>query len=468
MLGKLKLNKASPPEEEKEIHYDRVSVVDQSLQNIYVSHTKTTNLLNELNQTSDTIDAIELIIDNTPDGKMAYNTYLRLANQGFSVVWKNQNTGKTVKKYDAEFRSFCSKMGKNNSSGIDGILDQLHGSSIARGAMAVEVVVSKKANDIEEIVIVDPASITEFKWIDSEQRYAMYQQQSGGAKVDLNEGNFFYIPHEPKPGNPVGTLQFAPAVTTITQYLQLFNDSMTILNRIGYPRYDISIDRKALMESCSDKSAEGQKKYFNEVFNHVKSTVRGLNMNSDFIHFDEVNISAIGGGVNGAGIDVRAWFEVLEPLITNSFQLTPVLMGRLKGGSYSLGSVEFKIVTDTVDSMRRGSKRILEEIFKLWARVKGYPIYPVVEYYPIDWEKEIEKLNTQLKRMEVNRRAEEYGYIDSDAAARDSMNVENAANANSSGLYEYLSKNFKESETQSSTSNNPVNQNENTGGEMVE
>ena len=441
MFNLQSVKKAKNNEEEKEISYERISVVPSDLQNIFVSNTKTSDLLSELNNTSNLVDAIELIIDNTPDGKMAKNIYLRLANQGFNVTWKNATNNRTVKRYDTEFRSFCARMGKNNSAGIDGIIDQLHESSIARGGMAVEILVSKSANDIEDVVLVDPASIVEFQWLPDQNRYAAYQQQTSGKKVDLYEGNFFFVPHEPKVGHPDGTLQFAPAVTTMSQYLQLLQDSLTVLNRIGFPRYKTTINRKSLVESSVDKSEEGQRKLFERTFNEVRSNLARIGKNNDIISFDDIQTEPLGGG-NSGGIDVRAWFEAIEPLVVNSFQLTPVLMGRLTSGSYSLGSVEFKIVTDTVDSMRRGSKRILEEIFKMWARVKGYNIYPVVTYNPIDWEKEIDKLDVQLKKMEYYRRAEEYKYIDKSTAAMESVGVEKPSSEQSDGFYEYVQRYF--------------------------
>ena len=195
------------------------------------------------------------------------------------------------------------------------------------------------------------------------------------------------------------------------------------------------------MESSVDKSEEGQRKLFERTFNEVRSNLARIGKNNDIISFDDIQTEPLGGG-NSGGIDVRAWFEAIEPLVVNSFQLTPVLMGRLTSGSYSLGSVEFKIVTDTVDSMRRGSKRILEEIFKMWARVKGYNIYPVVTYNPIDWEKEIDKLDVQLKKMEYYRRAEEYKYIDKSTAAMESVGVEKPSSEQSDGFYEYVQRYF--------------------------
>lgn len=426
------------------ISTERVSVVDHSLDKIYVYNQRTTDILRKINSQANLVDCIDTIISETPDGKMAYNIYLRLANQGIKVTWTNATTGRPTKRYDAEFRRFCASMGKNNASGLDGILDTLHGCSIARGGMAVEVVVDRDVSRVDDVVIVDPASIIEFEWLPEKGRYAAYQNVPGKEKRDLYDGNFFYVPFEPKPGHPEGTLKFAPAVYIMIQYMQLIQDSAAVMHRIGYPRYDISIDRESFTNSLLDKSESYVRKASQALYTDLKGKIASMGSTSDFIHFNEITMDTIGGGVNGAGIDVRAWFEVLDPLVVNAFQLTPVLMGRLTSGSYSLGSVEFKIVTDTVDSMRRGSKRILEEIASVWARVHGYNIVPHVEHNPIDWEKELDKLEAQLKSMEYNRRGEEYGYISHDDAAAKTMSVESADNNDSDGLYVYMNKNFRQ------------------------
>lgn len=432
---------------EKPISIGTVSQIPLKDTDIYVSTQKTVNLLKKIAGEPNKFKAIEIIIDETPDGKQAYNTYLRLANQGFHIELYNRNTGRRVKRYETEMRDFCARIGANNSGGLDGLLDQLHGSSIARGGMACEVIVNDDATDIDDVVLVDPGTFVEYKYIEDEHRYAIYQQRRDGKKIDLYEGNFFFVPHQPKAGRPDGTLQFLPAVVTMTQFYQLFADSMRILNRIGYPRYDVELNREAIVNTmpASEKNTpKGQRDAFQREFREVEANLRRIGKDSDLIHFDSAKITTIGGGVNGSGIDIRAWFEVLEPLIVNSFNMTPVLMGRLTAGSYSLGTVEFKIVTDTVDSMRRGSKRIIEEIINLWARVKGYPIYAVCTHNPIDWEVQKEKLEVELKKMEKARKAEEYSWISHDEAAIEGIGADKADNNDSAGLYQYITHDFRE------------------------
>lgn len=442
---------------DKPISYTQVSQIPLQDKDIFISTQRTIDLLKKIATEPNKFKAIETLIDETPDGKQAYNIFLRLANQGVTIEAFNKNTNRKLKKYDAEIRSFCARMGKNNSGGLDGLLDQLHGSSVARGGMACEVVVNEDATDVDDVILVDPATFVEYKYLENERRYAIYQNRTDGKKIDLYEGNFFFVPHMPKAGRPDGTLQFLPAIATMTQFYQLFADSMRILNRIGYPRYDVSIDAEALLNSLPPNmknSVEQQQKAFKEAFEDVCRNLRSIGKDSDIVHFSSNKIEVIGGGVNGAGIDVRAWFEVLEPLVVNAFSMTPVLLGRLNTGSYSLGTVEFKIVTDTVDSMRRGSKRILEEALNLWARVKGYPIYIKVNHKPINWEIEKEKLEVELKKMEKARRAEEYCWISHDQAAIDGYGAEKADSDDTKSKFEYLSKSFDENSLMENQNNN--------------
>lgn len=445
-------------QEEKPISTGQMSAIKYSDRNIFIDNRKTIDLLREIVDARTKFDAIDVILNKTPDGRMAYNTYLRLANQGLEVELKSATTGKVVKKYDAELREFCKNIGKNNACGLDGLVDQLHASAISRTGMAVEVVVNDDVTDIEEVVIIDPATITEFKWLPEKRRYAAYQNGLNSKKVDLYDGNFFWVPHQPKPGRPDGTMQFEAAIATMTEFYQLIQDSMVVLNRIGYPRYKCEIDRAALLESATPaqkNTPEAQQKFFESVFNQVEGQMRKMGKDNDLVTFDSNKVDILGGSVNGSGIDVRAWFEVLEPLIVNAFQLTPVLMGRLSSGSYSLGTAEYSIVCDTIDTMRRESKRIIEEIINLWARVKGYNVRATVTHNPIDWQSELDKLDVQLKKIEKARRAEEYKWINHDEAAQMAMGSEKASEPQQLDMYEYLSHSVSSSsETDSSNEEN--------------
>ena len=140
--------KDSNKKDDTSINIGRISVISNELEDIYSYNQKTLDILKELKVKNNVADAIDTIVYKTPDGKMAFNTYLRLANNGINIQWYRAGKGlksQPIKKYDAEFREFASRIGKTNSSGLDGIIDELHGSAITHGGMGVEVVIDRKS-----------------------------------------------------------------------------------------------------------------------------------------------------------------------------------------------------------------------------------------------------------------------------------------------------------------------------------
>ena len=437
--------KKNKPNDAAVVHTGQVSEIPLGDRTIYSDTRRTFDLLEALNNAPTKMDAIDLIVDKTPDGKMALNTYLRIANQGVDIKLINRKTGRQVKKYDIELRDFCANMSSNTACGLDGVLDQLHGSAILHGGMAAEVVVNEDATDVENVIIIDPKTIVKYEWLKDKKRWGIYQNNYGAKPVDLCEGNFFWIPHQPKPGRPDGTLQFEPAIATMTQMYQLLKDALVVLNRIGFPKYDISIELEKLIAAATPEQLsdpEKKNKLLQETFNTISANMRRIDRDSSLVHYNSISVDTIGGGVNGSGIDVRAWFEMLEPLVVNSFQLTPVLMGRLTSGSYSLGTAEYRIVKDTLEVLRRNSKRMLENVLNVWARVRGYNVYAVVTHRPIEWQVEKERLEAELKQMEKARRAEEYKYISHEDASVMAMGSQANPQKEKPSLYEYISKNL--------------------------
>jgi hypothetical protein len=76
--------------------------------------------------------------------------------------------------------------------------------------------------------------------------------------------------------------------------------------------------------------------------------------------------------------------------------------------------------------MQRGSKRLIEEIARLWLRVRGFQAIPVFTYNVIDWQSELDKIDAKLKKQEYWAKAQLFGWVSADYAAQQAMGVENA------------------------------------------
>lgn len=415
------------PKQETPIATGVYSVLPKEMEDIYVSRSKTLNLLYDLSRETNAIKCIDMIVDKTPDGAMAFNTYMRFADTGFDIKFKNAQ-GKQTKKYDGYFRNWASNIGRNNIAGLDGIVTQLYATQILHGGAAVECVVNKVSDGIQNVLVVDPASIIEFMFDKAKGRYAAYQQGESGKKVDLYDGNFFYVPYQPKANSPVGSLMFEPAIQAITQQLTHFQDSLTILHRIGFPRYDVSVNSEKALAAVKGMSPDKTEEYLRKKVTETRATIARAGKNTDLVHTDDIIATVLGGGLAGSGIDIRAWSEVIDIQVMNAFQVYPTFMGRqMGGGSYALSQVEFKSMIDRVVSMQRNIKRLLENIINFWCRVEGLNITAEVTPNNPDWQSMKDKLDVEAKRLDNARKAFEYKFIDLNEAATMASNTEGAA-----------------------------------------
>ena len=137
------------------------------------------------------------------------------------------------------------------------------------------------------------------------------------------------------------------------------------------------------------------------------------------------------GGNTSLGVDVRAWTEITNIEIPQAFTIPPIIMARGQGKWKLCFRVllKWKSLLVTLTRHAEPSKRIIENVMNLWARARGYNINCKVTHNPIDWEKQIDKLTAQLKNLEFFRRLNEYGYIDTDTAARNVADVEKGRRA---------------------------------------
>ena len=177
--------------------------------------------------------------------------------------------------------------------------------------------------------------------------------------------------------NRADPMAFEAPPSAVAHYLKLMRDSGAVLERIGYPRYNITIDNEkfisGLPESVKhdrEKLKEAQKAFFAE----VGLKCAQASHKSDFVSWDSVKREVLGGN-SSLGVDVRSFTEITNIEIPQAFAIPPIIMGRGQGkGSYALGTVEMEILVGKIESMRRSSKRMIENIMNLWARVKGYNI----------------------------------------------------------------------------------------------
>jgi len=395
---------------------------------------RTADILKTLRSIPDEVEAIEFLKRVNPDVSMAVWNFVRLANQGneihfYPVGDKEKKTRLT--EVENEWREFAARINEISNAGLDGLIDQFHYSSFLLGAMACEVEVTEDRMDIYDVYPVKPQTIEwELKEVNGRQKWVPYQyHQFKKVYLDRKNANFFWVPADPDIGDPRGTLQLVPVLQAVDFQMQILQDLQKVLHHQGWPRDDYEINVERMMQYCPAHIKSDPKKlneWMTEQHNNIVKLLKSLEPDSDIIHFDDVKRNPGTQNTNTRGLDVRAINELVDVNILNGLKQMGIFANRTSGITETWGTVQFRIFCSGIASCQRGSKRLIEEIARLWLRVKGIQAVPVFSHNTIDWNSEEQRMTVNLLKQKFYAIAQLMGWIDENMAAQEAMGVEKA------------------------------------------
>lgn len=396
------------------------------------SRSRTKDILETLRRIPDKIDAIEYLGQVTPDVAMAIWNFLRLANQGHTMEFKDLK-GKKLPKVEEDWRdNFAARVNEISNSGLDGLIDGLHYNAFVKGGQGAEVEVVQDRTDIHDVYIVDPQTIYwEVEERNGRKVWIPYQQQNM-KKVSLEPGkaNFFWVPTDATSEDPRGTLHLAPVLQSIDFQIQTLQDLQMVLHRQGWPRNDIKILMERLLAIMPPEiKAGGDKKmreWLSDRVSDIENAMNKMKPDSDYLHTDDVEITMNKGGNASRSLDVRAIAELVDQQVMTGAKQLSVFMNRNTGVTETFGTVQFKIACGGIASIQRGSKRIIEEIARLWLRVRGIQAVPHFEHNKLDWQSEEQRMTVKLMTEKFWAIAQLMGWVDEDTACQEVISREKA------------------------------------------
>lgn len=398
--------------------------------NLSPLHSRTGDVLKNLRNIPEETEAIEYLKRVNPDVSMAVWNFVRLANQGNEMQFYSAD-GKKTRRTDLEekWRDFAARINEISNSGLDGLIDQLHYSAYILGAQGLEVEVTPDRKDIYDVYVVKPQTIEwELKEINGRKTWVPYQYNNfKKVYLDKQHANFFWVPSDPDIGDPRGTLNLSPVLQAIDFQMQILQDLQAVLHHQGYPKNDISIDVEKLMQICPPhikNDAVKLREWLNKQISDVRNSLETMAPDSDFVHTNDTTINMNQGSNASRSLDVRAVTELVDTQTLSGLKQMAIFMNRNTGITESWGTVQFRIYCSGIQSCQRGSKRIIEEIARLWLRVNGEQASPRFTHNTIDWNSEEQRMTVELMKQEFYSVAVLMGWIDNDYAAREMMGVE--------------------------------------------
>lgn len=407
--------------------------VSSSSSNSFNSFARTRNkdLLKNLRSIPREEDAIEFMSKKTPDGSMALWNFVRYGNQGHEMKFyslDDEIRETSLDELEREWRDFSSRINSISNAGLDGMIDILHRNAVLYGNQMLEVEVNEDRTDVVEVHPIDPRTIS-WEWeVRNGKKVVVPYQEDGIHRVDLSKANIFYVPLDPDGNDPKGTLLMAPALQAIDSQLQVFDDVHAVLHHQGYTRdmYTIELERALTMCPQHVKN-DPQKlgKWLNEHHASIVQSLESINPDSDIVTYDDVKRDQSSGGISRS-VDFRAVNEMTDIQTNNGLKQLSTFTNRHSGKTETYSSVELKIFTQGISSLQRGSKRLIEEVARLWLRVKGVQAVPVFTHNIIDYVSELQRMDIKLKNAELYTIAQMMGWIDGNEASREVMDSDGA------------------------------------------
>lgn len=390
---------------------------------------RSADVLKQLRGIPDEASAIEFLKRVNPDVSMGVWNFVRLANQGNEMQFYALDKKTRLTPLENDWREFAARINEISNAGLDGLIDQLHYSSFLLGAMGAEAEVTSDRKDIYDVYPVKPQTIYwELKEIGGRQTWVPFQyNMMKRVYLDRAHANFFWVPADPDIGDPSGTLTMSPVLQAIDFQMQILQDLQAVLHHQGWPRDDYEIDLERMMTYCPQYLKNDPTKlqtWMREQYDNVVNTIKTLAPDSDIVHFDDVKRNQGANNANGRSLDIRAVNELVDVQVLNGAKQMGIFSNRTSGTTETWGTVQFLIFCRGIQSCQRGSKRMIEEIARLWLRVRGIQAIPVFHHNKIDWKSEEQRMTVKLMEQKFHAIAVLMKWETNDDAASAVMNTE--------------------------------------------
>lgn len=414
---------------------DKVSYVGYNVGDTVEQESQASAILDELRNQSDVGEQIEVIAAKDPDVSQAVWSFQRLCMQGINIEIRDLN-GNRLNDAEELFNYQCRFWNTLGEDGLDGLIDNLHKTGLLYNIMMIEVVVSSvNENTFSGIYIIDPRTVEfQLEERDGVERWIPYQDQDGD-KVDLTQGNVFWVSVNTDITTPTGPYLLESAIPAVDYKLQTIRDSSAVLRRQGYPYNIFSINKERVVNSLptsQQNDPDKVKKAIQEAINLASSVAVNREPTQDIVVTDDIEVNRSSNNTASSSVDIRAWLEPIDIQMLNGCKTLGFLMNRNSGTTESWGTVQMKVITDMVKSFQRKSKRLIEYVGTMWLQLNGYQGTLTVTHKALEYLSEQQMWTAQMQKDNHYKLAEDQGWISTDEAAQGALGVDKASGSKAS------------------------------------
>lgn len=373
---------------------------------------------------------VKILAKSSPDVSKALWDFLRFCNPGHEAEVFKPGSGEAVKDEDGQamLDSFIGQLhgpySANNIVPLDVIVASMFISIFFRGALCTELVLDKQGRTPLEVAVPDPVTI-KFKRMPDEERgfvWQMGQHQRNRLFVPIDKPTVSYIPIDPLPGEPWGNALSAPAVFSCLFLIGLLHDLRRVVAQQGYPRLDIEIDFKVLIEMMPpDKKGNptATRDWIDACVEAIKAAYAALKPDSAYVHHSGIKVNRPVGTLDASSLKgSEGLISALERFTVRGLKTMPFLMGINDSTTETMANRQYEAYVSSIDSIQHIVETTLEKQFGLALRVQGKQARVVFRFAKSRKSERLRDAQAEAQEIRNARMLYDNGSIGADEMAR--------------------------------------------------
>lgn len=363
---------------------------------------------------------LEMLTDLSPEVSRALWDFLRMCNPGYEAIANRPGSQEQDKRAQAALDAFIAQLSDLYGS-FDVVVGRLFMGAFMRGALCSELVLDKRGRKPIDLATPDPSSIR-FQQRNDPERGIVWEpgQWQAGKFVSVGRATFRYVAIDPMFGSPYGRPMAAPALFTTLFLLGLLHDLKRVIQQQGYPRLDLSIDTKLLIESAPQimTNAEAFNEFATSIVRSVEQAYSALQPDDAYIHTDVVKVNRpIGAADAGSLAGIDSVITALERMAVRALKTMPLMMGITESTGDVQSNRQWELHAAGIKSIQHYAETMLERLMGLALEAQGIQATVCWRFAELRSSEELRDAQTETMKIANAKSKRDEGWISQDQAS---------------------------------------------------
>ena len=362
-------------------------------------------------------DVIKQLNRYDPDAANAIWATLRFASTPLNIIYKDDkgefNADKTK-----EFKNLLKAnwLISTNDPSAEELSDMIMRQLFLYGGTGLEVVLNEFKFPTK-FVLVKNSSV---EWRMKKGKFIPFQKKPGGSgEINLEIPTFFFQTLDRDPDEATGESPLLPAIQAIVFKQQVIGDIQRVLKRTGYPRLKVTVLEEVLRKNAP-MAVKGDDKKLSTWLADQKTAIGTelgkINPEDAVVIFDSLEIDTL-ENKNASSVDFRPIMEILDSQVVSALKSLPSILGKGKGGSQNIASVESMVFLNTPRYLQTRATKLLSQAYTMAARLAGMKGFIEVSHEHINLRPDLELEPQRLAKQNRILQLQSFGHIDDSEAA---------------------------------------------------